>query len=192
MTEMRYYTKNLYIIFAAPLNLSLWKQLCLIFIAVLAPYATIFLLLMAFILIDMMTGITASYKKIIRKVSDEKAYSFWKKLRVFWKNIKSRKLRYTAEKMAVYMIVIVMFSFFEYYFLKFQISGYTLSKIIVMMLVVIEIHSICENVDVILNKNIFSKIFHIFKKKISEKIPDAEEFLENTKKDDISTTEDSD
>jgi hypothetical protein len=181
MGRMLYYFKNLTTLLVAPLKLSLWQSILIAFGCVISPYYALFIILMSFVLIDMLTGIVASYKNRILCEFTLKniPLKFGPAVKLFCKNIQSRKLRYTVEKLVVYMLVMLLISFFEHYFFSFEVLGYTFTKVIVGLLAIIEIRSIFENFDVILNKKYFSVLFNLFKKAADDKIKGTGEVIDN-------------
>lgn len=139
----------------------------LLLATILTPYVSLMVCLLVFILFDFITGVWASYNEKRRRIKRE--LSFKSRLSLFWNNFKSRKLRYTAEKMGNYLLVIICFAFFEFFFLKFELGGYTLTKIVAGFLAAVEIRSILENMTRITGKKFYSGLFNIFKKKVEEK-----------------------
>ena len=182
---MKYYLNKLYLLLITPAPLSMWKQLGLLFVAVVAPYAALIHLLLVFVFIDLITGIGASYKTFLREeMAKGNKLTFKNKIKLFWSNFHSSKLRYTVEKLAVYLLVILLFSFFEKYFLAFSIAGFTLTKIVAMILSIIEIKSILENFSTITNKKFYVAIFNLFKKQVDSKIGDIKDITDSLSNED--------
>lgn len=144
----------------------IWAKISVVLIAVLSPYATMMHLLVMFWVVDLLTGIMHSTKK---RFIEEKPEGFIIKLKMFWRNFESRKLRWSVEKIGCYLTVIVLIAFFEKYFLPFEIGGYTLTKVLSGFFVLIELKSIFENMALLTNSDIFTKVFSIFSKKFKDK-----------------------
>lgn len=148
-------------------HLSLFSKLGLIFLTVMTPYAPIIHCLIFLVFLDLITGIWASYNE--KRKTINRYLTFRSRLNLFWGNLQSRKLRYTVEKLAVYILVIMGFSFFEYFFMKFDVFGYTITKVIAGFLALVEIRSLLENMTTITGKKYYTAIFNIFRKKVEEK-----------------------
>ena len=144
----------------------IWTKSAVLFLAVMAPYASMIHILIAFWAVDLATGIMHSTKK---KFIEEKPKGFFKKLKIFWKNFESRKLRWSVEKIACYLLVVVLMAFLEQYFFPFSLAGYTLTKIACAFFALIELKSIFENLSLLTKSQIFIKIFGYISKEFKNK-----------------------
>jgi len=138
----------------------------IVILAVLSPYEAMIYVLLVFWVVDMLTGILHSTKK---KFIETKPKGFALKVKIFWKNFESRKLRWSVEKIACYLLVVVLMAVMELYFFPFSIAGYTLTKIACAFFALIELKSIFENLALITKSEVFTKIFALFSKSFKEK-----------------------
>lgn len=156
-----YFGKLLLVLKTTPILTSLM----IILGTILSPYVSLIYLLLAMVMIDMITGIWCSVKT---KLEELKPNTLKNKLLIIWQTIESRKLRYTIEKLLVYMITILITACFEYYYIPISIGGYTLSKLILGIVTLTEVKSILENCSKITKNQLFAKLFSLFKKKVED------------------------
>lgn len=140
--------------------LSAWSLL----MAFITPIKGILVLIFFAVLIDLLFGFSASVKK-------NKVNGVWKILCHF----QSGKLKKSIVKVFFYLIF-TMFIFM----MEFVLLGDSLyiTKLGTAMVVLTELKSICESMDIITGKDVFTTLFrkikNVFVNKISEKISDNE------------------
>ncbi len=146
-------------------------------------YTAIIQLMVYIIFVDFLTGVWASYRKHLESTpNDSKSIKIFKieitnkiilcivfRIRVFLDAFKSKKMRNTVDKFIVYMIAVTVTALFEHFFIPLEVAGFTLTKIVTMFLVIVEIRSIFENLAKITKNNVFNTIFNMFQSKVEEK-----------------------
>jgi len=118
------------------------------------------------VLIDTITALLRDWSKIYRK-----KIPYWRRMLLYFQCIKSSGLRRTVLKLFLYCIGLMGF-----YLAEISIFSTTvyISNMIGAIILMTELKSICENIDIVLDTDIFTSIFKIFRnmtlKKIDNKI----------------------
>ena len=162
MEGVLYYIKNLWSVFK---SIPLLTKIATLFFAILTPYSSIIHLLLFFVVLDLLTGIYASCKQ---HMLEHKPVGFSNKLCMCWHHIESKKLRWSVEKLLVYMTIILVTATFEFFYIPIVVGTYTLSKLIIGILTLTEIRSIFENLATIMPNGVVSTVFRVFSKKIKD------------------------
>ena len=147
------------LMFSTILN-SIWFQIGALILSFFSPILPIFYILTALVLFDLITAIIRSWKQIqdCKDKNGEEKITLLEKA----KAIKSHKLRKTVFKLFTYNLFIALIYSLDYVF-----GGVLrLAHISLCFISLSEIYSICENLDIINDNNVFSKILKAIRKPI--------------------------
>lgn len=153
-------------------------------LAILLPYKELLYVLLYLIFADFGTGVWASYKRNL----DTNLNGFKAKIKFFWKNFQSSKIRNTVSKCFIYFGLMLTIAIFEKYFFSYTIFSWSLTKLFAVICAIVEMRSILENCCVITTNPLISKFLGLFKKKLDakqaeiEKALDAGDIIENKPK----------
>lgn len=152
------------------LNLNWFAKLFAIFIAYIAPVATVIHVIVLLLIVDAITSIYYQMKMV------DKQKTYFKTLKKRLQVIESGKLRKTVEKLFFYILTLIVFFSFDKYVIKIDpatessIHTFSITNISAILISMVEITSIASNVSKITGNPIFDRIVKIFSKKVEKEM----------------------
>lgn len=128
-------------------------------------FSPILLLIYTIVSVVIFDNVTA----ILREWSllDTKGYTIWEKIMRYFRCVQSSGIRKTILKLVLYCLSVMLFYLVEISI--FSVSLY-IHKLIGAMILLTELKSISENMDIALKTNTFTRYFNLFRDKTIEKI----------------------
>ena len=140
--------------------LGLWSALMVF----LTPIHLLLFVIIISVVFDLVTGYCSAIKK-------NKIKGFWKKIRFF----NSSKATRSIVKMILYILFTIIIFLFEK-----ALIGNTVfvTKFTTFLIVFVELKSICENMDILTDQDVFTTMFtkirKLFESKVTKQITDKE------------------